>query len=308
MQQSASVGSRRLRIQSDSAPRRRGISPALFTNLLLLGICIAGSPYYLAPLSERVRHPFHAWLRPSGYLGQSAGILLFLGFMFLWLYPLRKRARWLSFSGSVGKWLNVHIVVGLTLPILGAVHASWRFTGLIGLGYLAMLIVVFSGIVGRYIYSRIPRSRKGVALGIDEAAQQQMQLLVELANITGLERDVVSSVLAASPVSARGLGLRGTLMQMMHDDFSRRKAAREIVHRWEALGPDRPPLDRKALRNLLRIARRQMALSQQARLLDATQSLFRFWHVAHLPVAITAAIAVTIHVAVAVLFGATWFY
>jgi hypothetical protein len=290
------------------APRGRGIPPALLTNLLLLGISVAGAGYYLAPLEVRVRHPLHAWLRPSGWVGQSAGILLFLGFLFLWLYPLRKRAKWMSFSGPVGRWLDVHIVVGLTLPVLGAVHASWRFTGLIGLGYLAMLIVVASGIVGRYIYTRIPRSRKGVALGLDEAAQEQMRLLVELANVTGLERDVVSSILAVSPVSTKRLGLGGTLMQMIRDDFSRRRAARELVRRWKNLGPNRPPLDRGSLRRLLSTARRQIALSQQARLLDATQSLFRFWHVAHLPVAITAAIAVTIHVVVAILFGATWFY
>lgn len=308
MRQRASVASSTDRVPSDIAPSGRGVSPAVLTNLLLVAVTIVGAPYYLAPLAERVRHPFHSWLRPSGYVGQSAGILLFLGFLFLWLYPLRKRARWLSFSGSVGKWLDVHIVVGLTLPILGAVHASWRFNGLIGLGYLAMLVVVGSGIIGRYIYSRIPRSRKGVALGLDEATKQRMQLLVELANVTGLEREVVSSVLAASPVPSRGLGLGGTLMQMMRDDFARRRAAREIVRRWKNLGADRPPLDRQALHSLLRTARRQMALSQQARLLDATQSLFRFWHVAHLPVAITAAIAVTIHVVVAVLFGATWFY
>jgi len=170
------------------------------------------------------------------------------------------------------------------------------------------MIVILSGVIGRYIYSRIPRSRKGVAMGLDEAAQEQMKLLVELANITGLERDVVSSVLSASPVPDGRLGLGATLRQMVLDDISRRRSARELVSRWEALGPDRPPLDRGALRRILRTARRQMALSQQARLLDATQSLFRFWHVAHLPVAISAAIAVTIHVVVVLLLGATWFY
>ena len=48
------------------------------------------------------------------------------------------------------------------------------------------------------------------------------------------------------------------------------------------------------------IARRQMALSQQARLLNATQAIFRHWHAAHRPVAITAFIAVTIHVVVVI--------
>jgi len=95
---------------------------------------------------------------------------------------------------------------------------------------------------------------------------------------------------------------------MISDDVARRKAARQLVKRWKELGPGRPELDRKALNRVLGTARRQMALSQQSRLLDATQRLFRFWHVAHLPVAITALLAVTVHVVVAVLFGATWFY
>jgi len=291
-----------------ATPARRRIPPALLTNLLLVALTLAGSAYYFAPLGVRVRHSLHPWLRSSGWVGQSAGILVFLGFLFMWLYPLRKRAQWLSFTGSTGRWLDVHIVVGLTLPLLGAVHASWRFSGIIGLGYWSMIIVVISGIIGRYIYSRIPRSRKGVALGLDEAAQEQMQMLVELANITGLERDVVSSVLAASPVHTKRLGLGSTLVQMVRDDWARRRAARELVRRWKALGDDRPPMDRGSLRRLLQTARRQMALSQQARLLDATQSLFKFWHVAHLPVAISAAIAVTVHVVVVILLGATWFY
>jgi hypothetical protein len=50
-----------------------------------------------------------------------------------------------------------------------------------------------------------------------------------------------------------------------------------------------------------------MALSQQARLLTATHAIFRHWHAAHRPVAITAFIAVTIHVVVVVAVGATWF-
>jgi hypothetical protein len=41
--------------------------------------------------------------------------------------------------------------------------------------------------------------------------------------------------------------------------------------------------------------------------LNATQSIFRHWHAAHLPVAITAVVAVTIHVVVVIAMGATWF-
>jgi hypothetical protein len=43
-------------------------------------------------------------------------------------------------------------------------------------------------------------------------------------------------------------------------------------------------------------------------MLGATQNILRFWHVAHRPLAITALVAVLIHVAVVVSLGATWFW
>ena len=49
-------------------------------------------------------------------------------------------------------------------------------------------------------------------------------------------------------------------------------------------------------------------LTQQVRMLGVTHRLFRYWHVAHRPFAITALIAVVIHVAVVVALGATWFW
>jgi hypothetical protein len=43
-------------------------------------------------------------------------------------------------------------------------------------------------------------------------------------------------------------------------------------------------------------------------MLEATQRVFRLWHVAHRPVALTALLAVLVHVAVVVALGATWLW
>jgi hypothetical protein len=43
-------------------------------------------------------------------------------------------------------------------------------------------------------------------------------------------------------------------------------------------------------------------------MLAATHRVFRFWHVAHRPVAVTALVAVVVHVVVVVAFGATWLW
>src|ERR1035437_277917 len=64
----------------------------------LVAINVAGARYYLAPQAVRVRDELHPWLRPSGYVGQSAGIVALLIFVFLWLYPLRKKWKGLALT------------------------------------------------------------------------------------------------------------------------------------------------------------------------------------------------------------------
>jgi len=93
---------------------------------------------------------------------------------------------------------------------------------------------------------------------------------------------------------------------MVRDDFRRRQAGGELRRKWESL--EGSGVDRKKIADVARLARRQMALTQQARLLGETQKVFRHWHMFHRPFALTALLAVTIHVAVVVWTGVTWLW
>ena len=139
---------------SQPRPARRAPTPDRVALVVLLAIPLAltawGFAYYAAPVADRVRSPLHALLRPSGAIGQSFGVLGLSLFLFMWLYPLRRSIKWLAWTGALGSWMRVHTVAGLSLPVLVAVHAGWRFDGLIGLGYWSMLLVSLSGLVGRY--------------------------------------------------------------------------------------------------------------------------------------------------------------
>jgi hypothetical protein len=202
----------------------------------------------------------------------------------------------------VPRWLDVHIGVGMLLPLVGAIHAGFRFGGVIGIGYISMLIVCASGIIGRYLYVRIPRGRSGVELGLGEVAAQQRALLGELSDATGLTVIELQEILKVES-SPPGVGIWGAFVQMARDDLARGYAVRRLSGRMKARGSADPA----RLREVMSLARREMSLSQQARLLNVTHAIFRHWHAAHRPVAITAFIAVTIHVVVVISVGATWF-
>lgn len=272
----------------------------------LVAATVIGLPYYRLALEARVRHPLHPWLRPSGYIGQSLGILALAIFLFLWLYPLRKKFRWLAWTGRVGTWLDVHVGVALTMPLLVAVHAAWRFEGLIGLGYAAIVVVCLSGVVGRYLYTRIPRSRSGVELSREQVAGERQGLLGELSVATGLTPAEIDVHLATAPAPASP-SIASSFRALVAQDLARRGALKRFRQLLKSRGPSTAALDSATLRRVTRLASREAALTQQVRMLEATQRVFRFWHVAHRPVAVTALIAVVVHVVVVVSLGATWF-
>lgn len=274
--------------------------------IVLVAISVVGLPYYASPYAVQVRSPLHPWLRPSGYIGQSAGFAAVAIFLFLWLYPIRKRARWLAWTGSIARWLDVHVLAALVLPLLAAVHAAWRFGGLIGLGFWSMMVVWASGIVGRYLYARIPRGKAGIELTLEEIGSRQQALLDQLAKQTGLDREVIESTLAPGRAPAEQLGIWRTMLRLVTDDFARRRAARRLRRLYRRSGVGRRKHDRQTLQGVLHLARREMALTQQTRMLDATHEVFRLWHVLHRPVAVAALAAVLVHVAVVVAVGATW--
>jgi len=274
----------------------------------LVAINAWGASYYLASPGARARHPLHALLRPSGAVGQSAGIAAFAIFVFLWLYPARKKWRRLAFTGSVGQWLDVHVTSALVLPLLLAVHAAWHSDGVIGLGLVAMLVVIASGVVGRYLYTRIPRARTGVELSREDVSAARLDLLHRLAETTGQPVATLEALLGAEG-EAEAPGLLAAVRRMLLNDLTRRRRCRELRRRWAAAqGMDGHSLAGRALDEAVALADREMALAQQVRMLDATHRVFRFWHVAHRPFAITALVAVVIHIAVVVSLGATWFW
>jgi hypothetical protein len=108
----------------------------------------------------------------GGFYGHLLGVLGFiLMLMTETLYSLRKRTR-LARWGRMADWLQFHIFTGIVGPFMVLLHTSWKFNGLAGVTLLLTVIIVISGFVGRYIYTRIPRTADGIE---DAGRVEQMQ-------------------------------------------------------------------------------------------------------------------------------------
>jgi hypothetical protein len=116
----------------------------------------------------------------SELFGHGIGIL---GFIFMLmtetLYSIRKRSqsvRW----GRMSTWLQLHIFTGIVGPFMVLLHSSWKFNGIAGVTTLLTVIIVVSGFIGRYIFTRIPRTLDGLEMEgtlSPEALKQARRLL-----------------------------------------------------------------------------------------------------------------------------------
>lgn len=135
-----------------AAPARKllGRSPELW--YALFAIVVVTALYAFASVQAS------ALPRASSLIGHGIGIVGFiLMLLTVTLYSLRKLrsdARW----GTTAVWLKSHMVMGLVGPYMVLLHTAMKFNGLAGLAMLLTVVVVVSGLVGRYIYTRVPRT------------------------------------------------------------------------------------------------------------------------------------------------------
>jgi hypothetical protein len=100
----------------------------------------------------------------SELFGHGLGVVGFvLMLMTETLYSLRKRSRSVRW-GKMSTWLQMHIFMGLVGPYMVLLHTSWKFNGLAGVTMLLTMIIVVSGFIGRYIFTRIPRTLDGLEI------------------------------------------------------------------------------------------------------------------------------------------------
>lgn len=118
----------------------------------------------------------------SELFGHSIGVI---GFIFMLmtetLYSLRKRSRSVRW-GRMSNWLQFHIFTGLVGPYMVLLHTSWKFNGLAGVTTLFTIVIVISGFIGRYIYTRIPRTMEGLEIEgtLSQEALKQARSLMAL--------------------------------------------------------------------------------------------------------------------------------
>ena len=102
-------------------------------------------------------------------VGYMLGIVSVLCMVTLLLYPLRKKFRVLKFIGPLPKWFRNHMVLGVSAPIVALYHCNFQLGSLNSrIALFSALTVAGSGLIGRFIYSKIHRGLYGRKTNLKE--------------------------------------------------------------------------------------------------------------------------------------------
>lgn len=224
----------------------------------------------------------------SSFWGHSLGVLGFLLMLMTeTLYSMRKRSK-RAIWGKMSDWLEFHIFTGLVGPFMVLLHPGWQFRGLAGVLSLLTILIVISGIIGRYLYTAVPRTVDGVEVAVEELKRQATDVQDRLQELTVLEMafiDRKKTYLEVSNVNEMPQNKDFTIKSSKFNGLwhtgvgaDSRQEQHQLTKKWRQLN-------------------RAIYARQKAR------QLFSLWHTIHIPIGLTLFIVGFIHIGAAIYYA-----
>ncbi len=269
--------------------------------LALVAVFLAqGWSFYWTPLVERAHHEGYWLWKSGGRLGHRLGLAGTAMMVLMLSYSARKRLRALRHWGPVSRWLDVHIYLGVSGPLLVVLHSAFKVHGLVALSFWSMVAVALSGVAGRYLYLQIPRTRAGDEIALEALRRRDSLLTERLQTQFGLDPERLARLDRAASLG----GSRPTLTRLLLDMLF--GAAREWHEVRRLVSECRGRVPPRLLHQLGQIAREKTVTHRRILMWDRAHELFHYWHVLHKPFAVVMYLLMVVHVGVALMTGYGW--
>ncbi len=170
------------------------------------------------------------------------------------------------------------------------------------MSFWSMVVVVASGVIGRYIYLQIPRSMEGRELSLNEVREMKSNLNVHIKNRFNLDVNSYNAILEYTSINS---------MQQNGDEkiraIRRNKENKISIRRLKkTLRNFRLP--EASIRGITKLIKNEISLNKKLQRLQTMQRLFKYWHIVHLPFALIMLVIMIIHVGITLAFGARWIF
>lgn len=234
--------------------------------LVGLGWVVAGGNYY----------------KSGEGLGYNLGLAGGLMMLTLLLYSARKHLTFMQKLGKLKYWFRIHMMLGVMGPILIIFHTTFRLGSLNAtIAFYCMLLVAGSGLVGRFVYTRIHKglygSRSTLKEAYEDLANSQGDVKSKLHFFPNVEKKIKSFEFEALE-KKRGF-LAGVWFFLSFD-------MRRMLLAWRCkryiklkLGSGKQDLVDEASA----LIRQYLARIQTVAQFKKFEQIFSAWHVLHIP-------------------------
>ena len=240
---------------------------------------------------------FHTPLgQPNGgtWVGFTLGIFGALLIVWLAWFGIRKRRYGLG-KMTLQEWLSAHVYLGLSLIVIATLHTGFQVGWNVHtLSYVLMLVVIFSGLYGIYLYVQLPhamtRNRGGLTLeeimgSISEMDRDCQAYAIKLGDeINDLARE-----------AAENTGIGGSPLRQLSGVDPNCPTARAL-ERTRDLTKSLTGEEAGVARDLVLMLARKNELLQTARRDVKYRAWLNVWLIVHVPLSIALLITLVIHI------------
>lgn len=238
----------------------------------------------------------------AGYWIGIAGALVILSVL---VYPWRKKNARSTRWGKIAKWFKFHMVMGVLGPTLIIIHSNFTLKSINATVAMAtMLIVVASGIIGRFLYAKTHQDLYGAkaevrallddAQAMEAAVGEDMNWPLEMMAEMKTFESVITLQNLSAPQSVRLIVLMA---------FQTRASRQRLGHKVRTMLSERAQRerwDRRRYAQSLALERahldRFFATVRKAAGLKLYSRLLGLWHLMHFPLFMLLIIAAIVHV------------
>lgn len=233
-------------------------------------------------------------LVPDEGLGYGLGVAGLAMMVLLLLYSPRKRMRALRKVGPIQRWFHIHMALGILGPTAILFHSNFQLGSLnANVALACMAVVSSSGLVGRFIYTRVHFEYMGQVATIeelrDEASHPGRVLAAAARSVPAVGLQVAEFRQAA--LTPRG-SWPGRVAAFLSVGHRARRTKRRALAAWSSASVGEEP----STRELRRALNTHVGAIRRAAEYGAYERAFALWHALHLPFCVVMYVAAAVHV------------
>lgn len=241
--------------------------------------------------------PIHGFLRWMGYLG---AVMMTVSA----LYTLRLHVPGLRRLGGARTWFDFHVVFGLVGPALSLLHTNFSVFDIAARPLVVSLwwtvfAIVFSGLLGRFFYTAIPRLEAAVERQRTELDRGIRSVADEWSSMT-VSANVLAQFMKAQEKTGGGVDVEElttgqALLELVRGEYLRLKS------RWALRTRTLGGMRNVALRDTaLRLVSRRARVERKVALYSVAKRLLGWWRGIHIGFTLLMFVLLLAHVAISV--------